>query len=130
MAVDNILQRGVKVTLDRERTLTYPMSAMAYLAEQYGSIVDTFTAFSKVMPSGKGAATWRMDLETIKTIIHFTTAGLLADDPTITYAEVAQLIDMTNMGDVINAVAQALTAYMPKVPEVAPSPPVRPRKKE
>ena len=124
MAIDNVLQKGVKVTLDKERTITYPMLAMGYLADVYGSIGEAFEAFQSVTPKAKPgtgkdkgkqvAESWKLDMKAIKVITHFITAGLLAEDETITFAEVSMVLDMNNMSDAITAVSTALMAYMPK----------------
>lgn len=125
MAVENILKKGVKVTLDRERTLAYPMVAVAYLAEHYGDVVEAFTVFRSALPA---VGTKKMELKTIQTLGRFLTAGLLADDPTITYDEVMLMLDMENMMAAVAAASEALTAYLPKVASAdAGTPPKRPK---
>jgi hypothetical protein len=124
MAIEDILQRGVKVTLDRERVLMYPMYAMAYLAEQYGSVMEAFKAFQNLVPKGKAA--WGLDGESIKLLSHFLVAGLMTEDETITFKEVQKVLDMNNMAEAVTAVSEAMQKYLPQVKE-GTTPPQRPK---
>lgn len=130
--MNNVLQKGVKVTLDKSRTIAYPMSAMAYLAEVYGSVVDAFNAFQSIMPKpgddGTDQGMFKLDLKTIEVLVHFVTAGFQAEDPDLTFQDVKALIDLNNFNEVMEAVTKALVAYMPQ--GVAGStPPRRPKSK-
>ncbi len=114
MAIADILNKGVKVILDKERTLMYPMTAMGYLADVYGSVGEAFEAFAKVMPSSEaGKKTWKLTASIITTLNHFVVAGLRAEDPSITFEEVGTILNMANMPSAIAAVGETIRTWMP-----------------
>ena len=130
MGIENVLpEKGVKVTLDKERFLCFPMSAMGYLAEVYGGVIEAFSAFQEIMPKSGDMTAWKLDKKTIDTLCHFVTAGMKTEDEDVTFRKVSTLLDMRNIGEVIKAVSEALRMYMPETPKDPGSVPRRGPKK-
>lgn len=85
-------QRGfVKVTLDKERNLRYTMNALAEIEDQLG------------VPLAE-LQTVQMTMKNIRVILW---AGLIHEDKELTQEDVGDFVDLENMQEVQERVAEA-----------------------
>lgn len=100
--VRDIRAKLIPIQLDKERHLKFDLNAFAELEELYGDINTAFEAMQK---------------GSIKAIRAMLWAGLIHEDKTLTVEQVGSMIDMSNINEVMSAIAQAISEAMPKVDE-------------
>lgn len=91
--IKKIKSNPITIELDKKRNLRYTLGSFAYLEETYGNIDKAFD---------------KMNEGSIGSIIDIIYAGLIHEDETLTRFQVANMIDMSNMNDVVAAIAQAM----------------------
>jgi hypothetical protein len=111
MSVDIVSPKKIKVILDKERTLFYPMGAYRALAKEYGSVGAALAKFSNV----EGLRI--LDLETLDVIIAWVWAGLKHEDKGITQETVGDILTTDNLAPIIKAIGEALGLAMPEAKE-------------
>jgi hypothetical protein len=85
-------QRGfVKVNLDKERNLRYTMNALAEIEDQLGVPLSEM-------------AELKMTIKNVRVILW---AGLIHEDEELTQREVGNMVDLENMQEVQEKVAEA-----------------------
>jgi hypothetical protein len=85
-------QRGfVKVELDKERNLRYTMNALAEIEDQLGVPLSEM-------------AELKMTIKNVRVILW---AGLIHEDEELTQQEVGNMVDLENMQEVQEKVAEA-----------------------
>lgn len=85
------MKKGTLIKLDRERYLKFTLNSVRMLEKEYNVSLDKIgDDFS---------------MEKIQMLLH---VGLLKDDPELTFEEVGELVDMSNMQIVVDALTQAL----------------------
>ncbi|GAA0092896.1 hypothetical protein UT300009_29250 [Paraclostridium bifermentans] len=85
------MKKGILIKLDRERYLKFTLNSVRILEKEYNISLDKI---------GEDFA-----MEKIQMLLH---VGLLKDDPELTFEEVGELVDMSNMKIVVEALTQAL----------------------
>lgn len=85
--------RTVAIQLDKERRLKYDLNAFALLKEKHGYNLLATTSEEMNDPVAVRAVLW---------------AGLLHEDPAVTIEQVGSWVDVGNLGDVTQTVAEAL----------------------
>ena len=95
--------KGVKLTLDRERTIKFDLNALCILQDELGDISTAFEGLSK------------SDFKTIRILLFAVLAHEENDDFTIKNA--GALIDMENIGEVVEGLSRALTNSAPETEE-------------
>lgn len=81
--------RGVQVTLDRPRFMRYSLGTIRKIREEFGA-----DALEKGLSGG----------ELAKVLWY----GLIGDDPSLTPADVEEMIDLENLKDVLDVMNKAL----------------------
>ena len=112
--LDTIKIKSVPVMLDKERHIRFDLNAFAELEEATGN-----TLTDSIDDIGKGS------LKTVRTVLW---AGLVWEDPDLTPQMVGACIGMHNLGEVTEALTQAITAALPPMDDVknVPEPPEPP----
>lgn len=87
---------GVKVTLDKERTLRYPMRALEHIEQETGK---------KLFTKGADNPFSSMGVSDLVTVIH---AGLVHEDADVSRDVVLDHVDLQNMEEVTGLVFQAM----------------------
>lgn len=100
----DIRNKGIKINLDRERTLNFDLNAFCELEEIFGDINKAFNA---------------LDSGSMKAIRGLLFAGLKTDDETLTIKKVGSMITMDNIGEISNIIGNTLGAAMPEIEEVS-----------
>ena len=93
------------ITLDKERHLRLTMFGMKRFAELTGKDILNGIKVDQFTTADWGTLIW---------------ACLLHEDKTLTVDQVLEMIDVSNLNDVINAATRALTAGFPKKKDDAP----------
>lgn len=96
--VSDVRQTGVKIMLDRERTLKFDLNAFATLEEKHGSVQ---VAMEK-MSQGNMAA--------FRTMLW---CGLVHEDPELTEQQVGSMVDMAALKEISEKIDQAMTMSTP-----------------
>lgn len=91
---------GVKVMLDKERTLKFDMNALCELE-------DSGLGFEEI-----AEGLMERNFKKIRTILHAVMAH--EEDETFTVKQVGALVNMQNMEKVVSALAEALQASAPE----------------
>lgn len=106
------MKPAVKITLDRERTLTLDMNAMAAFEEETGKSLISGTALGEMAMKDFRALLW---------------ACLVHEDESLTVKQVGALVHAGNLEEVGQAIAAAFERAMPEARgEAAPLPESRP----
>lgn len=100
----DIRNKGIKITLDKERILNFDLNAFCELEEIFGDIDKAFKA---------------LDSGSMKAIRGLLYAGLKTDDETLTIKKVGSMITMDNIGEISNVIGNALGGSMPEVEEAS-----------
>ena len=104
MALQDIREIAVPITLDKPRTLRFDLNAFAELEEKFGSMDAAFHAMQKGSLKAARSLLW---------------AGLLHEDETLTERKVGGMVTLANMSGIMDSITSALTAAMPDGDEVA-----------
>lgn len=84
----------VSITLDKERNLRYTLNAFRILEKEFGVKVEALGE--------------NINLETIQALLY---VGLLHEDKTLTFEEVGDMVDFSNMGEVNEKISQAFLIH-------------------
>jgi hypothetical protein len=98
--MNNVREKGVKITLDKERTMLFDLNALCELEEAFGTIEEAFKALEK------------MSMKAIRKLLY---AALVHEDESLTEKQVGQLIDISNIQEVAVKIQEAFQASAPKV---------------
>jgi hypothetical protein len=98
--MNNVREKGVKITLDKERTLLFDLNALCELEEAFGTIDEAFKKLEKISMKG------------IRKLLH---AALIHEDESLTEKEVGRLIDLNNIKYVAEKIQEAFNASTPEV---------------
>jgi hypothetical protein len=104
---DNITYEGVKVNLDKPRQIRYTFAAMRIILKKYDSLQKVFGILQKM----EGGDLTEESLDALSTLIY---AGLVHEDKMLTQEKAENLIDITNMAALVNAVIEALAGSLPE----------------
>lgn len=85
------MKKGTVIKLDRERYLKFTLNSVRMLEKEYNISLDKIDE--------------DFSMEKIQMLLH---VGLLKDDPELSFEEVGELVDMSNMKIVVEALTQAL----------------------
>ncbi|GAA0703253.1 hypothetical protein GCM10008904_10160 [Paraclostridium ghonii] len=85
------MKKGTLIKLDRERYLKFTLNSVRMLEKEYNISLDKIDE--------------DFSMEKIQMLLH---VGLLKDDPELTFEEVGELVDMSNIKIVVEALTQAL----------------------
>ncbi|MCU9811296.1 MULTISPECIES: hypothetical protein [Paraclostridium] len=85
------MKKGTLIKLDRERYLKFTLNSVRMLEKEYNISLDKIDE--------------DFSMEKIQMLLH---VGLLKDDPELSFEEVGELVDMSNMKIVVEALTQAL----------------------
>lgn len=100
--LSEIKPKAVKVKLDRERTLQYNLNALALIEEKYGDIQKA----AELVNEGK--------ISVLRTVLW---AGLIYEDKALTELQVGDMVDITNLEAIAEAIGQAFGAAVPEQKE-------------
>lgn len=95
--------KGSVIKLDKERRINIDMNALVELEDKYGSIDKAF-----------GALSGSPKMKDIRYILYLS---LLHEDESLTENKVGKLIDIGNIGYVIETIGSAIELSMPEVDE-------------
>ena len=101
MALHDIKPIRVTVVLgdDKEHEILFDLNALAELEEKYGSLDDAFGMMQKGSIKATRTMLW---------------AGLLHEDEGLSERDVGKLIDVAHLGDILDAITQAMGADLPE----------------
>lgn len=99
MAVKDVKVKKIPVQLDKERHLVFDLNAFCEIEDKFGSITEAFKSLENV------------SMKALRTLLW---AGLVHEDENLTEKEVGKLIDLSNISELANAVAEAMNAAMPQ----------------
>lgn len=97
--MNNVKQNGIKVELDKERTLLFDLNAFCELEEAYGDINKAFKELEK------------MSFKAIRKLLH---TGLIHEDEKLTEKQVGNMLSIENLADVANKLVEAFSQSMPE----------------
>lgn len=92
--IAKVKSNPIPIELDRARTIRFTLGSFAYLEETYGDIDKAFA---------------KMETGSISAIIDIIYAGLIHEDDKLTKNQVAHMIDMENMNDVVTVIGSAMS---------------------
>jgi len=95
----DLRQDGVKITLDKERTLLFDLNTLVDLEEEYGDIEVAFEGLS----SGKMKPTRKL-----------LWIALKHEDENLTEMEVGKLIPLNKVGEIATKLKETLTVSIPE----------------
>ncbi len=93
-----IRKAGVKITLDKERIISFDFNALVDIEEKYGSL-----------DKGLGVL-GNPKMKDIRYLLYLTLKG---DDETLTEEKTGRLITLQNMNEVIEALSRSLEESLP-----------------
>lgn len=99
---NNVKDKGVKITLDKERTMLFDLNALCELEDSYDSVFDAFEDIQK------------MKMKSIRSILH---ASLAHEDDSLTLKDVGKLVNTNNVHFIVEKLTQALNESSPEVNE-------------
>ncbi len=94
---------GVKITLDRERSLKFDLNALCILQDKFDDLEQAFAGIGE------------RDFKTIRTLVYAVLAH--EEDESFSEKDAGSLVTMQNIAQVAEALSQALTASMPEPDE-------------
>ncbi len=106
MALQDIREIAVPITLDKPRTLRFDLNAFAELEEKFGSMDAAFQAMKKGSLKAARALLW---------------AGLLHEDETLTEKGVGAMVGLQNIGGIMEIIADAMNRAMPETESAEPA---------
>lgn len=99
---NNVKETGVKIQLDKERTMLFDLNALCELEEQYGTLDEALDGLKK------------MSFKAIRKLLH---ACLVHEDESLTEKEVGKLVNMDNMQDIASKITEAFNQSSPEIDE-------------
>lgn len=94
------MAKKVEITLDKERTLAFPLMSLIRLKKEYGIELKDLADENKAQ-----------DIETILTIIW---AGLIHEDKELTLDDVGYMIDITELPEVSSKLSEIFKSMTEK----------------
>ena len=85
------MKKGTLIKLDKDRYLKFNLNSIRILEKEYGIKFDKLEE--------------EFSMESVQKILY---VGLLKDDPSLTFEEVGELVDMSNIKAVVEALAESL----------------------
>lgn len=92
------MKKGILIKLDRNRYLKFNLNSIRILEKEHN------IAFDKLEED--------FSMESVQKILY---VGLLKDDPELTFEEVGELVDMSNIQEVVDALAKSLGGLQQKI---------------
>ena len=89
-----IKSKAIAIELDKQRNLRYTLGSFAYLEEAYGDIDSAFA---------------KMEKGSINAIIDIIYAGLMHEDENLTRVQVSNMIDISNMNEIVESIGKAMS---------------------
>lgn len=100
---------GVKIVLDKERTLIYNLNSLIELEREFETLQNVFILLNEIgneLDDGQG-------FKRLTEIRYLLTLGLKAEDPDITEEKVGEMVDHAMLPDVLGHIAMALVQSLP-----------------
>ncbi|MGL6106130.1 hypothetical protein [Romboutsia sp.] len=91
------MKKGTLIKLDRDRYLKFNLNSIRILEKEHNISFDKLEK--------------EFSMESIQKILY---VGLLKDDPTLTFEEVGELVDMSNIQVVVETLARSLGGLQQK----------------
>ena len=91
--IAKVKSKPIDIELDKKRQLRYTLGSFAYLEETYGDIDKAFN---------------KMEQGSMNAIIDIIYAGLIHEDATLTKHQVAHMIDISNMNEIVEQITKAM----------------------
>lgn len=91
---------GVKITLDKERTLKFDLNALCVLQDKFTDLDEAFSGLGK------------KDFKTIRTLVYAVLAH--EEEDSFTEKDAGSLVTMQNITQVAEALGKALSESMPE----------------
>lgn len=91
------MKKGTLVKLDRDRYLKFNLNSIRILEKEHNIALDKLEE--------------EFSMDSVQRILH---VGLLKDDPDLTFEEVGELVDMSNIQEVVDALAKSLGGLQAK----------------
>jgi len=101
--VASVRNKGVRVELDKPRTLKFDLNSFAELEERYGSVDKAM----QVLQSG-----------TIKGIRTLLWCGLIHEEETLTEKQVGAMIGISDLAELSASLTEAMTGALPAAEDV------------
>lgn len=92
------MKKGTLIKLDRERYLKFTLNSVRILEKEHNISFDKLEE--------------EFSMESVQKILY---VGLLKEDPTLTFEEVGELVDMSNIKVVVEALAESLGGLQQKI---------------
>ncbi|MGM7682658.1 hypothetical protein ACSVDA_10945 [Cytobacillus sp. Hm23] len=102
----NVVEKGVKITLDKERILKYDLNSLVEIEEKYGK--EGLTTVINKVKEGK--------LKDIRFLLY---CGLIHEDDELTEKKVGALFDFTNIQGIATTLMSAFVQSLPEPEEEA-----------
>lgn len=92
------MKKGTLIKLDRNRYLKFNLNSIRILEKEHNISFDKLEE--------------EFSMESVQKILY---VGLLKDDPQLTFEEVGELVDMSNIQEVVDALVKSLGGLQPKI---------------
>ena len=99
MALKDIRNGSVPITLDKPRHIRFDLNALVEIEEAYGSMDNAFAA----MKSGS--------MKAVRTMLW---AGLIHEDEELTLRDAGRMVTPLNVNDLSDALSEALSGSLPE----------------
>jgi hypothetical protein len=133
--IEDIVQKGIEITLDKPRRLYFNFAAFRKLAEKYGRALDAIEQLETLVTQltkkveAKDASADQSDLvrlapQFLDLLVDIVLAGLQHEDTGLSREAVEGMLDLDNMIPTIWAIRLATQTHLPKPKgEVVEGPP-------
>lgn len=101
-SANNVKETGVKIQLDKERTMLFDLNAFCELEEHYGTLDEALDGLKK------------MSFKSIRKLLH---ASLVHEDEALTEKAVGKFVNIENMSDIATKISEAFNNSSPEIDE-------------
>lgn len=115
MDIDDLSYEGEEIMLDHTRHIKYTIKGLKIIAKKFGSVVKAFNDMQTMDPD--------FTIETMDNLVILLHAGLIHEDPKLTADDVENLLTISNLPVVFNAIIKAFSGSTPKPTEDSESEP-------
>lgn len=98
---DDIKQKGIAITLDKERHMVFDWNAFEELEDKYGSVTEAMNSLVK-------------DKKQIKSAKYLLYLGLKHEDENITLKKVGSIVNAYNADGLMVKIMQAINGALPE----------------
>lgn len=106
MSVDDVVQDGIEIKLDKTRRLKYTLKGVRILTKKYGSVQKAVQSLQKF--NGE------INEELIDNLSMLLFAGLVHEDPDLTQDDVENMIDLRYLNSLPALINTAMSDNLPQ----------------